>query len=177
MTSPAQRLLPRFALLTVVLLYIVVLAGGVVRATKSGMGCPDWPKCYGRLIPPTDVSQIDFSKLDIARFREAWQRRGHDRVEVTEETLRRDFSAKATWIEFTNRCLGALSGFAALGTLVCALLSRPRSVKLIVLLLGQLVLFGVVAWLGKVVVDTNLLPWKITLHMGLAIAVGELDDA
>ena len=171
MTSPAQRLLPRFALLTVVLLYLVVLAGGVVRATKSGMGCPDWPQCYGRLIPPTDVGQIDFSKLDIARYREAWQRRGHDPLDVTEETLRRNFSARATWIEFLNRCLGALSGFAALGTLVCALLSRPRNVKLIALLFGQLVLFGVVAWLGKVVVDTNLMPWKITLHMGLAIAL------
>ncbi len=169
--SSAQRLLPRFALLTVVLLYIVVLAGIIVRATGSGMGCPDWPKCYGRLIPPTDASQIDFSRLDITKYREAWQRRGHDPIEVTAETLRRDFSARATWIEFTNRCLGALSGIAALGTLVCALLARPRSVKLIVLLLIQLVLFGMVAWLGKVVVDTNLASRKITLHFGLAIAL------
>ena len=171
MTSTAQRLLPRFALLTVVLLYLVVLAGAVVRATGSGMGCPDWPRCYGRIIPPTEVGQIDFSKLDIAKYREAWQRRGHNPVEVTEETLRRDFSVRATWIEFINRCLGALSGITALATLVCALFSRPRSVKLIVLLLGQIVLFGVVAWFGKVVVDTNLQPWKITLHMGLAIGL------
>ena len=171
MRSSAQRLLPRFALLTVVLLYLVVLAGAIVRSTGSGMGCPDWPRCYGRLIPPTDVSQIDFSRLDIEKYRVAWQRRGHDPIEVTAETLRRDFSVRATWIEFSNRCLGALSGIAALGTLVCALLSRPRNVKLIVLLAGQLVLFGIVAWLGKVVVDTNLMPWKITMHMGLALGL------
>ncbi len=169
--SLASRYLPRFALLTVVLLYLVVLAGSIVRATGSGMGCPDWPKCYGRLIPPTDVSQIDFSKLDIEKYRAAWQRTGHDPIEVTEETLRRDFSAQATWIEFLNRCVGALSGLAALATLLCALMTRPRRKRLIALLLGQLVLFGVVAWLGKVVVDTNLAPWKITLHMMLAVAV------
>ena len=169
--STASRLLPRFALLTVILLYLVVIAGSVVRATGSGMGCPDWPKCYGKLIPPTEAGQIDFSKLDIAKYREAWQRAGHDPIEVTEETLRRDFSARATWTEFINRLIGMLSGLAALGTLICALTVRPVRSKLVLLLVGQLVLFGVVAWLGKVVVDTNLAPWKITMHMGLAVAL------
>jgi cytochrome c oxidase assembly protein subunit 15 len=169
--SLASRYLPRFALLTVVLLYLVVLAGSIVRATGSGMGCPDWPKCYGRLIPPTEASEIDFSKLDIEKYRSAWQRHGHVPIEVTEETLRRDFSAQATWIEFLNRCVGMLSGLAALATLLLALFSRPRRKRLIALLFGQLILFGVVAWLGKVVVDTNLAPWKITLHMMLAFAL------
>ena len=167
--SRAQRLLPRFALLTVALLYLVVIAGAVVRATGSGMGCPDWPKCYGQLIPPVSVEDVDFSKLEIERFREAWQRRGHDPVEVTEATLRRDFNARATWTEFINRCIGALSGLAALGTLICAIICRRRDWKLIGVLVCQGGLFGVVAWLGKVVVDTNLLPWKITLHMMLAV--------
>jgi cytochrome c oxidase assembly protein subunit 15 len=170
MTSLAQRLLPRFALLTVVLLYLVVLAGAIVRATGSGMGCPDWPKCYGRLIPPTEASQIDFSHLDIKKFQTAWERSGHPGA-LTEETLRNSFSAKATWIEFLNRCVGAISGLAALGTLVCALLVRPRSRRLILLLLGECALFGTVAWLGKKVVDTNLLPWQVTIHMALAVAL------
>lgn len=169
--SNAQRSLPQLALLTVVLYYLVVLAGSVVRATGSGMGCPDWPRCYGRLIPPTEVSQIDFSKLDIEKYRAAWQRRGHNPIEVTEETLRRDFSARATWIEFINRCLGAISGLAALGTFICALRCRPRSRKLLALLAGQFVLLGIVVWLGKVVVDTNLAPSLITAHMMLAIGL------
>ena len=117
------------------------------------------------------MSQIDFSKLDIEKYRAAWQRRGHNPIEVTEETLRRDFSARATWIEFINRCLGALSGLAALATFLCALCSRPRRGKLLALLAGQFVLFGTVAWLGKVVVDTNLAPWKITVHMLLAVGL------
>lgn len=164
-------MLPRFALLTVVLLYLVVLAGSIVRATGSGMGCPDWPKCYGQLIPPTRVEDIDFSALDIAKFREVWKGKGGNPVDVTEESLRRDFDAEATWTEFINRVIGALSGLSALLTLICAIAGYPRRWALLAALVLQLILFGLAAWLGKVVVDHNLLPWKITMHMMVAVAL------
>ncbi|MBV8235986.1 MAG: protoheme IX farnesyltransferase [Acidimicrobiia bacterium] len=50
--------LAKLSLVTTVLTFLAITAGGLVRASGSGLGCPGWPKCYGRWIPRADVHSI-----------------------------------------------------------------------------------------------------------------------
>ena len=54
----------KLALLSIVLLIVLIFAGAVVRVTGSGLGCPDWPTCWGEFIPPTSIEQVDESYLE-----------------------------------------------------------------------------------------------------------------
>ena len=49
--------------------FILIILGGVVRVTGSGLGCPDWPLCYGGVIPPMEfASLIEYSHRTLAFF-------------------------------------------------------------------------------------------------------------
>jgi heme A synthase len=62
---PLPRIGRWFAWLAVaaaVALYVVIVAGGVVRVSGSGLGCPDWPQCYGQWVPPLELAAwIEFT--------------------------------------------------------------------------------------------------------------------
>lgn len=137
-----------------VLIYLVILAGALVRMTGSGMGCPDWPKCFGQYIPPTDISQLpeDYKTRFAVMGKEV-----------------ADFSAFHTWVEYINRLLGVVLGISILINLFQAIRKIKTDRLLFFLAFLQLVFVGFQGWLGAVVVATDLAPAKITVHMLMAI--------
>jgi len=173
--------------ISLILVYLVIIAGAVVRMTGSGMGCPDWPKCFGYYIPPTEKSELQFQQN--REYKEG-------QVIIVDETLKvaasdftttkeydeanwKDyekhdyaiFNPTHTWVEYVNRLAGALAGFAVL---IMAFLSfkKYRSKKRITLLSWLCVMMmGFQAWLGATVVYSVLAPVRITVHMVMALVI------
>ncbi len=158
----------RLAWITLVCLIILVVVGATVRVTGSGLGCPDWPTCWGCLIPPTHVDQIDVDKLDIEKFKRHAVKKGIDPDTITRETVLDSFDPVHTWIEFGNRLTSLPLG---LSSLLLALFSftakRHRGWIILLSWLGLLDVIGN-AIMGALVVRSGLQPGIITLHMGLA---------
>ncbi|MBU6327966.1 MAG: COX15/CtaA family protein, partial [Verrucomicrobia bacterium] len=68
----------RCALAALVSVIVLIFVGAIVRVTGAGMGCPDWPTCWGCWVPPSKVGDVDFSKLDIQKFQRKAERMGRD---------------------------------------------------------------------------------------------------
>lgn len=177
----------RSATIALILVYLVVFAGAFVRLTGSGMGCPDWPKCFGYYIPPTQEKELIFT---------ADKEYDKGQVIIKDEALlvaKKDFVAKATfeasdweqytkhdyavfnplhtWVEYINRLFGALAGIACIITFILSFWYWKENKKLIVLTFLVCILMGFQAWLGKTVVDSVLNPVKITTHMLAALLI------
>lgn len=182
-----QKILYRLALASLWALMMVMLAGSVVRMTGSGMGCPDWPKCFGYYIPPTHISTLtweqgrSFRKGNMILHNEAFYVANQDfeagdTFDPTNWDLytRHDynlFNPLHTWIEFINRLIGALSGLPVLAFFVASIFYIRRNPWVTLLGAAAVALLGFAAWLGKLVVDGNLIPHSITYHMFSALGL------
>jgi len=177
----------RFAKLTLVSIFLIIVAGAVVRMTGSGMGCPDWPKCFGLVIPPTSIDQIEwdsgktFSEGQMIIFEEQlWSANTNfvstDSYNQNNWTLytKHDyasFNPAHTWTEYVNRLIGAVSGVF---TFIMLLMSfRYWGTKRKIVSLSAIVVFlmGFQGWLGATVVYSVLQPVQITIHMLMALLI------
>ena len=171
-----------------ILIYLVIIAGSVVRMTGSGMGCPDWPKCFGYYIPPTHESQLLFKPnheykkgmmilLDSEQFMVAKKDFISNKVYDAnnwELYSTHDFAIYNpvhTWTEYINRLIGAFSGLPILILGIWSLWFFNKNKWITVIALLTLFGMGFQAWLGKTVVDSNLAPYKITIHMVMALLI------
>jgi len=141
-----KKKFPLVVKITLISVYLIFLAGAVVRMTGSGMGCPDWPKCFGYYIPPTSEEQI------------TWQPNSK-------------FNKYHTWTEYINRLTSVLSGFVFLFLVIGAFNFRKNNKWIPILAFTALLLMIFEGWLGKTVVDTNLKPQIITIHMVVALVI------
>lgn len=182
-----KKLFPSSVKIALVLVYLVIVAGALVRMTGSGMGCPDWPKCFGHYIPPTDEKELlfdqnkDFKKGQVIIYDEKlWVAKQDFTTSESFDTndweiyTKHDyaiFNVYHTWTEYINRLCGALAGLACFTMAVLSFAYWREKKKITFLSWLVVFLMGFQAWLGATVVYSVLNPVKITLHMVMALVI------
>jgi len=182
-----KKRFPLVVKITLASLYLIFLAGSFVRMTGSGMGCPDWPKCFGYLIPPTSEEQITWQPNDsykkgmiIVKDEALYVAEKEVKTGVEfnpsnwEKYAKHDyakFNKFHTWTEYVNRLVTVLSGFIFLFLLYGAYLNRKENKWILPISIAAFFLMLVEAVLGKIVVDTNLKPTIITIHMVVGLVI------
>lgn len=140
----------QFAIVATAATYIQIYIGGLVRISGAGLGCPDWPTCFGRWFPPTDVSQLP-PDIDPAQF-----------------------NFVLAWIEYVNRLIGALVGLLIAITAIWALVRFIRYPRLWIPSGLAAVLVAYLGWQGGRMIEAQLDQTMISIHMGLAFIVASL---
>lgn len=146
----------RFVTLTIIMTYLVILAGAVVRGTGSGLGCPDWPRCFGKWIPPVELSELP------TNYKEVYK--------IAGKTIA-DFDPYKTWTEYINRLAGAVLGLMVLVLFIKSIGLRDKEKNLAWFCGGLVLLIAIQGGIGALVVSTHLKPFIITIHMFLAIVL------
>lgn len=179
MRTTATRRFYRLCLRTLIAVYFLVLVGGVVRSTGSGMGCPDWPTCFGKWVPPTSVNELppDYKEQN-ASYRDKKNKKFARYLSMIgmQETSRKiledksilaeaDFNSTKTWVEYINRLVGVAIGLFIIALFVASWSLRSATPAVFYGAMAALFLVIVQGWFGSIVVSTNLTPWTVTIHM------------
>lgn len=180
-----MRTFRRLSLSTLIAVYVLILVGGVVRSTGSGMGCPDWPKCFGKWVPPASYQELpenykqiyaDYRHKKNVRFARYLSTMGMGETAnalLNDESIRveADFNPVKTWIEYLNRLVGVVIGMMIFAVFIFSLRFWTTSKRLPLIAGVSLLMVGFQGWIGSFVVSTNLTPWTITVHMFLALVI------
>ncbi|MXY89774.1 MAG: heme A synthase [Gammaproteobacteria bacterium] len=155
-SESALRNYRRVALITIAAVYFLILVGATVRASGAGMGCPDWPTCFGRWIPPTSEAQLP------ANYQEIYADLGYAETR---------FNVVKTWTEYLNRLTGVAIGLLILLTAIYSWSCRRYDRWIPLASIAAFVMVAIQGWLGARVVGSNLQPGIITIHMLMALAI------
>jgi cytochrome c oxidase assembly protein subunit 15 len=140
----------RLALWTTGTTYFLILVGSLVRASGAGLGCPDWPRCFGSWIPPLSAADLP------AQF---------DRSQ---------FNAVLMWTEYANRLLGVTVGLLIFATMFVAIRDHRQTPRILWPTVLAFVLVGFEGWLGGVVDREELAAWLVTAHLLVALVIVSL---
>jgi heme a synthase len=132
----------KLAVTTLALTLLLVALGGAVRATGSGLACPDWPFCYGKVIPR--------------------------QADIPPET---NFTLVNVWLEHSHRLVASVVGLLIAVLLVWAIVSYRRRKGVLLPAVAAAIAVNVQAALGALVVLRLLLPELVTAHLGMAMVV------
>jgi cytochrome c oxidase assembly protein subunit 15 len=140
----------RLAVWTTATTYVLILVGGLVRASGAGLGCPDWPRCFGSWIPPASAAELP-APFDASQF-----------------------NPTLMWTEYLNRVLGVSVGFLIFATLVSAVRHHRRVPGILWPTVAAFLLTGFQGWLGGRVVAHELAAWIVTVHLIVALVIVSL---
>lgn len=149
------------------------------------MGCPDWPKCFGRWVPPTRIDQLPENYKEVnaslrehknqkfARYlRAIGFRQTADQISNDPGILaEQDFNPVKTWIEYLNRLVGVTIGLLIIALFWRSLRLRRDHPAIFYLSIATLVTVILQGWFGSIVVSTNLTTWTVTVHLFLAFVL------
>ena len=180
----------RLVFITLLLVYFLVFVGAFVRSVGAGMGCPDWPKCFGQWIPPTSSEQLPDNYQEVLRekreakslrFAKVLSSLGLDEKAESIRSFSTNldeevelFNSTKTWVEYINRLVGVFVGFFIFFCLLASWKFRKSQPIIFILSVVTFILVGFQGWLGSLVVATNLFPGLITFHMFIAMLIALL---
>ena len=137
------RWIRSLALAGLVLCFSVVVLGAYVRLTTAGLGCPDWPGCYGHITPP--------SHLDIAENNQVFPNKPID-------------EGKA-WREMIHRYAASTLGLICVALAVLAFVTRRQRLISLPLAWGLVGIIVFQGLLGMLTVTWQVTPLVVTGHL------------